>query len=86
MTSKKRKETDLQGFCPKAMGIFFVGAEVVFGGHRDLQAALEYLTAGNTTLAVSSIKVCRYRPNQPRALLFAVERQIYASICPYINT
>lgn len=76
---------DPRGFCPKVMESFFIGAEVVFGGHGDLHAVLEHLRAERFVLAVCAMKVCRYRSDHPKGLLAALERRVYSPICPHVN-
>ena len=85
VSQSNEKGAGPQGFRPEVMETFFVSAEVVFGDHDGLRAVLEHLRAERLSLAVSSIKVCKYSPNQPRALLSLIEHQVYASICPHID-
>lgn len=76
-------EITLTGFCPQVLESFLMGAEVVFGGHDELCAVLEHLRAGQFIVALGFIKRFKYRSNAPERLIAAVERRVYASMCPH---
>ena len=80
---QETEEITLMGFCPQVLESFFVGAEVVFGGHDELRAVLEHLRAEQFVVALSFLKRFKYRSSAPNHLIDAIEQRIYASICPH---
>lgn len=71
------------GFCPKTLETFLVQAEVALSGHGSLHVVLEHLNAGRAALALVGLKTLRRNPGEHAGLTEAVERMVYATICPY---
>lgn len=81
--SLEKKGAKQDGICPQTLETFLVQAEVALSGHGSLHAVLEHLNAGRAALALVGLKALRRSTGEHEGLTRAVERMVYATICPY---
>lgn len=79
-------KTMSDGFCPKALEMFFLKSWVYLTGNRELLKIMECVMTGNFVLALVIIKVMRNREGtlSHHPMFRQVELLVYSSICPHL--